>query len=114
MQAKKECLSMFIFWVVTPCGLIGRYERFGGTYCLHLQGGNVYLHIPPIRFNIGISPPSKPQVTNVCIPNAVSAIDWYQYILSYEHSADSSHKHTRAGQDEINKVFVCSKWTSNM
>jgi len=26
MQAKKECLSMFIFWVVTPCGLIGRHK----------------------------------------------------------------------------------------
>jgi hypothetical protein len=24
--------------VVTPCGLVGRYRRFGGTYCLHLQG----------------------------------------------------------------------------
>jgi hypothetical protein len=21
----------------TPCGLVGRYQRFGGTYCLHLQ-----------------------------------------------------------------------------
>jgi hypothetical protein len=25
-------------WVVTPCGLTGRYKRFGGIYCLHLQG----------------------------------------------------------------------------
>jgi hypothetical protein len=28
---------MLIFWVVTPCGLEGRYQRLGGTYCLHLQ-----------------------------------------------------------------------------
>jgi hypothetical protein len=27
-----------VFWVVTPCGLAGRYKRFGDTYCLHLQG----------------------------------------------------------------------------
>jgi hypothetical protein len=27
-----------VFWVVTPCGLVGRYQCFGGTYCLHLQG----------------------------------------------------------------------------
>jgi hypothetical protein len=31
-------MSMLFFWVVTPCGLVGRYKRFGGTYCLHLQG----------------------------------------------------------------------------
>jgi hypothetical protein len=32
------CLSMLVFWVVIPCGLVGRYKRFGGAYCLHLQG----------------------------------------------------------------------------
>jgi hypothetical protein len=31
-------LTMFIFWVVTPYGLIDTYRRFGGTYCLHFQG----------------------------------------------------------------------------
>jgi hypothetical protein len=29
--------SMLVFWVVTPCGLVGRYQRVGGTYCLHFQ-----------------------------------------------------------------------------
>jgi hypothetical protein len=29
--------SMLVFCVVTPCGLIGRYQRFGDTYCFHLQ-----------------------------------------------------------------------------
>jgi hypothetical protein len=24
---------MLVFWVATPCGLVGRYQRFGGTYC---------------------------------------------------------------------------------
>jgi hypothetical protein len=23
---------------LTPYGFVGRYQRFGGTYCLHLQG----------------------------------------------------------------------------
>jgi hypothetical protein len=27
-----------MFWVVTPYGLVGTYQRFGGTYCLFLQG----------------------------------------------------------------------------
>jgi hypothetical protein len=29
--------SKLVFWVLTPCGLVGRYQRFGGTYYLHLQ-----------------------------------------------------------------------------
>jgi hypothetical protein len=28
------------FWAVTPCRLVGRYQRFGETYCLLLQGWN--------------------------------------------------------------------------
>jgi hypothetical protein len=31
-------ISMLVFWVATSCGLVGRYQRFGGTYCLHFQG----------------------------------------------------------------------------
>jgi hypothetical protein len=27
-----------VFWVVTPCSVIVGYHRFGGSYCLHLQG----------------------------------------------------------------------------
>jgi hypothetical protein len=30
--------SMLVSWVVTLRGLVGRYQRFGGKYCLHLQG----------------------------------------------------------------------------
>jgi hypothetical protein len=30
---------MMLFWVLTPCRLVGRYQRFGETHCLHLQGG---------------------------------------------------------------------------
>jgi hypothetical protein len=29
---------LLLFWVMTPCGLVSRYQRFGETYCLHLQG----------------------------------------------------------------------------
>jgi hypothetical protein len=31
-------MSMLVFWVITPFGLVVRYQRFGGTHCLHLQG----------------------------------------------------------------------------
>jgi hypothetical protein len=29
-------ILMLVFWVVRPCGLVGRYQHFVGTYCLHL------------------------------------------------------------------------------
>jgi hypothetical protein len=42
-------MTMLFFWVVTPCRLVGRYQRFGGTCCLHLQptkhcGSDVRFH----------------------------------------------------------------------
>jgi hypothetical protein len=30
-------MSMMVFWVVTPRGLVDERQRFGGIYCLHLQ-----------------------------------------------------------------------------
>jgi hypothetical protein len=37
-------LSVVVFWVVTPCDLIGGYQRFGGTYRLHLHIQNFGVH----------------------------------------------------------------------
>jgi hypothetical protein len=31
-------LLMIMFWVVVPCGFIGRCQHCGETYCPHLQG----------------------------------------------------------------------------
>jgi hypothetical protein len=31
-------MSLVVFWVVMPCGYIGLYQHFGGTYCLQLLG----------------------------------------------------------------------------
>jgi hypothetical protein len=36
---------MVAFWVVTPCGLVGVYQRFEGTYCLHIRGLKTTMHI---------------------------------------------------------------------
>jgi hypothetical protein len=30
-------VSMLVFWVVTPYGLVGIYQRYERTYCFHLQ-----------------------------------------------------------------------------
>jgi hypothetical protein len=55
------CQIMLVFWVVTPCRLEGRYQHFGGMYCLHLQGRRWYLPtsthgVTTQKTNIGILP----------------------------------------------------------
>jgi hypothetical protein len=30
-------MSLLVFWVVTPCGLAGRYQRFEGSYSLKME-----------------------------------------------------------------------------
>jgi hypothetical protein len=32
-------ILMLVFWVVMPCGLVGRHQRFGGACCLHRTSG---------------------------------------------------------------------------
>jgi hypothetical protein len=29
--------NIVVFWVIKPCSLVGCYQSFGGTYCLHVQ-----------------------------------------------------------------------------
>jgi hypothetical protein len=29
---------LMLFWAVTPCGVLGRYQSFGETYCSHIEG----------------------------------------------------------------------------
>jgi hypothetical protein len=36
-----------IFWVMTPCSLVGGYCRFRGTCYLPLQGGRGMQEVPP-------------------------------------------------------------------
>jgi hypothetical protein len=67
---------MLVFWVVTPCGLTGRYQRFEGTYCLDIQplahtaffrvedGGSIFLR------NVGI----YLQVHKVFLPRKPTSI----------------------------------------
>jgi hypothetical protein len=32
---------VMFFWVLAPCKLVSRCQRFGETYCLHLQDGSL-------------------------------------------------------------------------
>jgi hypothetical protein len=41
-------VSTLVFWVVTPCGLVDRYQHFIGTYFSPEDGGSMLLR------NVGI------------------------------------------------------------
>jgi len=30
-------IRITVFWVVTPCSVVERYQRFGGTCCIHFH-----------------------------------------------------------------------------
>jgi hypothetical protein len=36
-----EIMKFNIFWDIIPCNLLHSCQRFGGIFCLHLQGKNV-------------------------------------------------------------------------
>jgi hypothetical protein len=38
----EHLIPMLVFWVTTPCRLVGKYRRFGGTNCLHFQFTRLY------------------------------------------------------------------------
>jgi hypothetical protein len=45
-------MSMLVLWITESCGLVRRYQCFGGKYCLCLQGYN-----PNDRYVFDISQP---------------------------------------------------------
>jgi hypothetical protein len=38
MNKVKINIKITILWDVTPYSLVPKYQRFGGTYCIHLSG----------------------------------------------------------------------------
>jgi hypothetical protein len=40
----KNIFQIEVFWVVTPCNVLIRYQRFRGPCCLHLQGEVKHLY----------------------------------------------------------------------
>jgi hypothetical protein len=41
-------LKIVFLWDVMPCSLIHYCQRFGGRYCLHLQGRKVIYYLPTL------------------------------------------------------------------
>jgi hypothetical protein len=38
-------MSILVFWVVTPCGLVDRYQRFGDGGSMLLRNIGIYLRV---------------------------------------------------------------------
>jgi hypothetical protein len=90
-------LLMLSFWVVTPCGRVGRYQRFGGTYCLYFQGRRVWGSM--LLWNVGIylqvhttlqprrptSAPSRPWELQIPQPlfglGQIKQMQWWKYVV---------------------------------
>jgi len=46
MQPRNKLLNQYdLFWVVIPCSFVDRYQRFGATFCLHIQGKILLLKV---------------------------------------------------------------------
>jgi hypothetical protein len=48
-------INIVVFYVMTPCSLVSRYQHFGGIYYLHLQGRNDLIFTFKMEFlrNVG-------------------------------------------------------------
>jgi hypothetical protein len=54
---------MLVLRLVTPCGLVGRHQRFDGTYCLHNQDrteGSIFLRNVGIYLEVHYNPEQHP------------------------------------------------------
>jgi hypothetical protein len=49
-------MPMLVFWIVKPCGFVGRYQSFGGTYCLNLHDWKWRQYVPSKRWYLPTSP----------------------------------------------------------
>jgi hypothetical protein len=63
--------SLLVFWVVTPCGLVHRYQHFGETYCLHLQGWNICIYL---QVHMVVTPEDQHQHLH-CYKNLIIQFD---------------------------------------
>jgi hypothetical protein len=68
-------LVMLLFWVVTACELVGRYQRFGGTYC-PTQPERWRQYVSPKRWYLSTSSQAVTiQKTNIDVFTAVRTSD---------------------------------------
>jgi hypothetical protein len=40
-------MSVLVFWILIPCGLVGGYKSFRRTYCPHIQDFETFVSANP-------------------------------------------------------------------
>jgi hypothetical protein len=68
---------MSVFWIVTPWGLVSRYQRFGGTYCVHRHHSNP-------GDSGSILPQRRPSRLSVCSARYQSAFFRWSHAMRLE------------------------------
>jgi hypothetical protein len=60
---------MLFFWVVTPCGLVGRHQLFEEKYSLHLQPSRLIQYISSNSWCLPTSPQGVATQKNNIVKN---------------------------------------------
>jgi hypothetical protein len=87
-----------LFWVVTPSGLVGSYQRFGETYFLHLQAYSKPVPIHILREMITINDPNLFRCSAACtriMSFLWLVITWIEiewWVTLYTSATGSSHQ----------------------
>jgi hypothetical protein len=94
------------FWVVTPCGLVGRYQRFGETYWLHLQ---------PRRWRHYVSPKrSRLKMETVRFFETFSPEDGDSMFLRNVSTYESTRRHDPQAQHRHSEVLFKTSPSSSI
>jgi hypothetical protein len=99
--------SILVFWVVTPCVLEGRSQRFGGTYFLNLQGWMFLRSVGTARMLHGaVSQKTKAYLLGVFLGSVLSRAEQTKVVTKVHHvEVFCVHPHDCVGCTECRTAF---------
>jgi hypothetical protein len=65
-------MMMMMTWILAPCRLVGRCQRFGEIYCPHLQGWR-WQYVSTKRWHIPLSQHGAKTQNNISLPRSLSS-----------------------------------------
>jgi hypothetical protein len=95
-----------LFCVVTPCRLVGRYQRFGETYCLNVEDGDSMFLRNVVMCPLVYTAP-KLRTTTTTLANNVSFV----FVTNVSHSCQIEHGQCIAStlrSDHVQRTENCS------